>query len=98
VGPRAGLDTEATGKILCPRRGSNLDRPVVQVVDKTLYRLNYPAHLSYLPVIIIFHLSQPITFSVEPLSLNSIIINQQTNKNLVASQLVEAEKRMILYL
>jgi hypothetical protein len=23
VGPRAGLDTEDTGKILCPRRGSN---------------------------------------------------------------------------
>jgi hypothetical protein len=27
VGPRAGLDTEARGKILCPRRGSNPDRP-----------------------------------------------------------------------
>jgi hypothetical protein len=32
VGPRAGLDTEAIGKILCPRRGSNPDRPVVQSV------------------------------------------------------------------
>jgi hypothetical protein len=32
VGPRAGLDTEATGKILCPRQGSNPDRPVVQPV------------------------------------------------------------------
>jgi hypothetical protein len=32
VGPRAGLDTEATGKILYPRRGSNPDRPVVQPV------------------------------------------------------------------
>jgi hypothetical protein len=30
VGPRAGLDTEARGKILC--RGSNPDRPVVQPV------------------------------------------------------------------
>jgi hypothetical protein len=30
VGPRAGLDTEAKGKILCPCRGSNPDRPVVQ--------------------------------------------------------------------
>jgi hypothetical protein len=29
VGPRAGLDTEVRGKILCPCRGSNLDRPVV---------------------------------------------------------------------
>jgi len=32
VGPRAGLDTEARGKILCPRRGPNPDRPVVQPV------------------------------------------------------------------
>jgi hypothetical protein len=32
VGPRAGLDTEARGRILCPRRGSNPDRPVVQPV------------------------------------------------------------------
>jgi hypothetical protein len=27
VGRRAGLDTEARGKILCPCRGSNPDRP-----------------------------------------------------------------------
>jgi hypothetical protein len=32
VGPRAGLDTEDIGKILCPCRGSNPDRPVVQRV------------------------------------------------------------------
>jgi hypothetical protein len=32
VGPRAGLDTEARGKILCPSRGSNPDRAVVQPV------------------------------------------------------------------
>jgi hypothetical protein len=32
VSPRAGLDTEAIGKILCPCRGSNPDRPVVQPV------------------------------------------------------------------
>jgi hypothetical protein len=34
VGPRAGLDTEATGKILYLCRGSNLDRPVVQPVAR----------------------------------------------------------------
>jgi len=34
VDPRAGLDTEARGKILCPRRGSNPDRPVVQPVAR----------------------------------------------------------------
>jgi hypothetical protein len=32
VGPRAGLDLEDRGKILCPCRGSNPDRPVVQPV------------------------------------------------------------------
>jgi hypothetical protein len=32
VGPRAGLDTEARGKILCLCRESNPDRPVVQPV------------------------------------------------------------------
>jgi hypothetical protein len=32
VGPRAGLDTEVTRKILCSCRVSNLDRPVVQSV------------------------------------------------------------------
>jgi hypothetical protein len=34
VGPRAGLDTEARGKILCLCQGSNLDRPVVQSVAR----------------------------------------------------------------
>jgi hypothetical protein len=32
VGPRDGLDTQDRGKILCPCRGSNPDRPVVQPV------------------------------------------------------------------
>jgi hypothetical protein len=32
VGLRAGLDTEVRGKILCPCRESNPDRPVVQSV------------------------------------------------------------------
>jgi hypothetical protein len=32
VGPRAGLDTEDRGKILCLCRGSNPDSPVVQSV------------------------------------------------------------------
>jgi hypothetical protein len=32
VGPRARLDAGARRKILCPCRGSNLDRPIVQPV------------------------------------------------------------------
>jgi hypothetical protein len=43
VGPRAGLDTEARGKTLCPRRGSNPDRPVVQPVVR-----HYTAELTRL--------------------------------------------------
>jgi hypothetical protein len=34
VGPRAGLDTEARGKILCLCRGLNLHGPVVQPVAR----------------------------------------------------------------
>jgi hypothetical protein len=34
VDPRSGLDTEVRRKILCPCRGSNLDRPVVQSVAR----------------------------------------------------------------
>jgi hypothetical protein len=34
VDPKAGLDTEATGKILCLCRGSNLDRPVFQPIAR----------------------------------------------------------------
>jgi hypothetical protein len=38
VGPRASLDAETRRKILCPCRGSNLDRPAR---SQTLYRLSY---------------------------------------------------------
>jgi hypothetical protein len=39
VGPRASLDTEATGKIPCLCRGSNPDRPIVQSVVRHYSRL-----------------------------------------------------------
>jgi hypothetical protein len=39
VGPRAGLDAEARGKILCLCRGTNPGRPVR---SQTLYWLSYP--------------------------------------------------------
>jgi hypothetical protein len=42
VGSRAGLDTEDRGKILCPRRRSNLDRPVVQPVVRHYTALAKP--------------------------------------------------------
>jgi hypothetical protein len=42
VGLRAGLDTEDRGKILCPCRGSNPDRPDVQPVVR--HYTAYPAH------------------------------------------------------
>jgi hypothetical protein len=43
VGPRAGLDSEARGKIFCPRRGSNPDSPVVQPVVRHYTDKSYPA-------------------------------------------------------
>jgi hypothetical protein len=33
VGPRAGLDTEVIGKLLCPCRGSNPDRPDIYIYE-----------------------------------------------------------------
>jgi hypothetical protein len=42
VGPRAGLDAEIRGKILCLCRRSNPGRPAVR--SQTLYRLSYRAH------------------------------------------------------
>jgi hypothetical protein len=44
VGPRAGLDKEAIGQILCPCRGSNPDRPVVQPVVRHYTAWANPAH------------------------------------------------------
>jgi hypothetical protein len=48
VGFRAGLDTEARGKILCYCRGSNPDSPVVQPVDTILTEL--PGSSACLPM------------------------------------------------
>jgi hypothetical protein len=48
VGPRAGLDTEAAGKILCPRRESNPDRPVVQPVVRNCTAWANPAPYIYI--------------------------------------------------
>jgi hypothetical protein len=41
VGLRAGLDTEARGKVLCLCQGSNPGHPVC---SQTLYSLSYPSH------------------------------------------------------
>jgi hypothetical protein len=49
VGPRAGLDTEEE-KILCPCRGSNPDRPVVQPVVR-----HYTAWANPAPLYIWYH-------------------------------------------
>jgi hypothetical protein len=46
VGSRAGLDTEATGKIVCPW-GSNPDRPVVQSLARQYTDWATPAHKTY---------------------------------------------------
>jgi hypothetical protein len=48
VGTRAGLDREATGKILCLCRGSNPNRPVVQPVVRHYTAWANPAPSSYI--------------------------------------------------
>jgi hypothetical protein len=40
VGPRAGLETEVRGKILCPCRGSNPDRQAKEGSRKETAKLN----------------------------------------------------------
>jgi hypothetical protein len=45
LGPRAGLDTEVRGEILCPCRGSKPDRPVVQSVVR--HYTDWATRLSY---------------------------------------------------
>jgi hypothetical protein len=57
VGPRAGLDTEARGKILCPRRESNPDRPVVQPVAR-----HYTVRLMACPL----NIEQEVDVSIQP--------------------------------
>jgi hypothetical protein len=48
VGPRAGLDTEATGKILLPLPGIEPRPPGRPVRSQTLYGLSYPGSLEHL--------------------------------------------------
>jgi hypothetical protein len=51
VGPRAGLDTEARGKILSPLPGIEPRSSGGPARSQTLYRLSYQAHVSsvYMP-------------------------------------------------
>jgi hypothetical protein len=44
VGPRAGLDTEATGKIISLLPGIEPRSPGSPARSQTLYSLSYPAH------------------------------------------------------
>jgi hypothetical protein len=56
VGPRAGLDTEARGKILCPRRESNPDSPVVQPVVRHYTAWANPAPLLVLGKLLLIYI------------------------------------------
>jgi hypothetical protein len=47
VGPRAGLDTDARGKILSPLPGIEPRSPCRPARSQTLYLLSYPAYRKY---------------------------------------------------
>jgi hypothetical protein len=51
VGPRAGMDTQVRGNILCPRRGSNPVHPVVQPVVRHYTAWANPAPFLYVGTI-----------------------------------------------
>jgi hypothetical protein len=50
VGPRAGLDTEATGKIISPLPGFEPQSPGRSARSQTIHWLNFPAHPAVLGV------------------------------------------------
>jgi hypothetical protein len=52
VGLRAGLDTEARGKILSPLAGIEPQSPSCPVRSQTLYWLSYPAHTGSLVILL----------------------------------------------
>jgi hypothetical protein len=60
VGPRAGLDTEARGKILCLSRESNPDRPVLQPVVRHYTELY--KHTTYMSIGMIVKIMIPVKF------------------------------------
>jgi hypothetical protein len=62
VGPRAGLDAGARRNILCPWRGSNLDRPIVQPVrSQTLYCLSYRGSI---PIPLLFKMLSTVQYDI----------------------------------
>jgi hypothetical protein len=77
VGPRAGLDTEVRGKILCPCRGSNLDRGNVQYsLVKIMYR-NMP--LNCVLILLICNIWKP---------LYRVILRPNTSLKEVAEEII----------
>jgi hypothetical protein len=96
VGPRAGLDKECRGKILCLCRGSNPDRPVVQPVVR-----HYTAWANPAPCILLACWNQTCSqwenkrhhVSVSTVSFQSII---KSSDNQCESHLVAQFARVLL--
>jgi hypothetical protein len=64
MGPRAGLDTEATGKILSSLPGIEPRSLGSPTRSQTLYRLSYLAH-NYKSVVTIILLYTPLQFNIQ---------------------------------
>jgi hypothetical protein len=67
-GPRAGLDTEVRGQILCLCRGSNLNRPVVQpeVRHYTAWATPAPLPIDAISSVLYLRLKVCVNFSFLP--------------------------------
>jgi hypothetical protein len=72
VGPRAGLDTGDRGKILFPCRGSNPDRPVIQLVVRQVNTQIYTTLRSFVCIHLVHYKLTEIVVLSYCLYLNAV--------------------------
>jgi hypothetical protein len=89
VGVRAGLNTEARGKILCLCQGSNPSPPVY---SQTIYILSYSSSCKYVSNYLPFFGIPPLSFSIHFVVLNLMTSEQLQSGNEVHKFLFNQNK------